>query len=212
MSRVADRHKRLFESVATALLALATVSTAWSGYQASVWHGKQAAAFSAANATRVESAKTAGVANRQLQIDVATFIAFANAYAQGDETLVTFYRDRFRAEFRPAVEAWIATRPLQAKDAPLTPFAMPEYRLAASAESDRLAAKAEVSSAAARANIQRADDYVLGAVLFAAVLFFAGMATRLEGEGPRLVILGLGALLFLGTIAWMATFPVEVSV
>ena len=42
-------------SLATVLLALATVATAWSGYQASRWNGEQAKAFSRANAARIES-------------------------------------------------------------------------------------------------------------------------------------------------------------
>jgi Mn2+/Fe2+ NRAMP family transporter len=41
--------------VATTVLALAAVATAWSGYQASRWHGEQAIAFSRANASRLES-------------------------------------------------------------------------------------------------------------------------------------------------------------
>ena len=40
--------------VATTVLALAAVATAWSGYQASRWHGEQAIAFSRANASRLE--------------------------------------------------------------------------------------------------------------------------------------------------------------
>jgi hypothetical protein len=42
--------------VAAVLLALATVATAWSGYQASRWNGEQAKAFSRASALRIESA------------------------------------------------------------------------------------------------------------------------------------------------------------
>ena len=53
------------ELLATMLLALATVATAWSGYQASRWNGEQAKAVSRANAMRIESAKAAGLANAQ---------------------------------------------------------------------------------------------------------------------------------------------------
>lgn len=209
---MAERHQRLFESVATVLLALATVATAWSGYQASRWHGKQAVAFSTANATRIESARSAGVANRQIQIDVATFIQFVDAYATGESELAAFYRARFRPEFKPAVEAWIATEPLKTEGAPQTPFVMPEYTLAESTRSEGLDRKATAASALARVDIQRADNYVLCAVLFAAVLFFAGFATRLQGQGPRLAVLGIGGAMFVGTLVWMATFPISVGV
>ena len=51
---------------------------------------------------------------------------------------------------------------------------MPQYKLASRAEADRLDAEAEVYAAQARRNIQRASNYVLGVVLFASALFFAG--------------------------------------
>ncbi len=133
-----------------------------------------------ANALRIESAKAAGLANSQTEIDVATFTQWVNAYAQEQTELADFYFKRFREEFRPAVDAWVATRPLQNAEAPLTPFAMPQYRVAARADADRLDAEAELSAAEARRNIQRASNYVLGVVLFASALFFAGMSTKLD--------------------------------
>jgi hypothetical protein len=101
------------EIVATLLLALAAVATAWSSYQASRWNGDQAG----------------------------------------------------REPGRPP-----------------TPFAMPEYRLASTAEAERLDQAAAASSAAVSTNIQHATNYVLG------------------------------CLLFLGTVSWIATFPVSLSV
>ena len=53
---------------------------------------------------------------------------------------------------------------------------------------------------------------MLGVVLFAVALFFAGMSTKLSGPGPRKALLVVGCLVFIGTAAWIATFPVSVSV
>ena len=64
------------------------------------------------------------------QLDVATFIAWTGAYAANNTTLSDFYFKRFRAEFKPAVDAWVATKPLKNRAAPLTPFTMPQYQLA----------------------------------------------------------------------------------
>jgi hypothetical protein len=47
------------------------------------------------------------------------------------------------------------------------PFAMPECRLASTANAERLDQAAEASSAMVSTNIQRATNYVLGVVLFA---------------------------------------------
>jgi hypothetical protein len=49
-------------------------------------------------------------------------------------------------------------------------------------------------------------------VLFAASLFFAGISTRLSSSTPRIVVLGLGYCLFMGSVIWIATFPVSLSV
>ena len=209
---LSDEKTDRLELVAAALLALATVATAWSGYQASRWNGEQAKAFSRGNAARIESTRASGLADAQTQVDVATFTQWVNAYALDQKQLSSFYFRRFRAEFRPAVRAWIATRPLRNRDAPLTPFAMPQYQLAARAEADRLEAEAEAFAAQARTNVQRATNYVLGVVLFATALFFAGMSTRLRTQRLRVVLLTFGVVVFLGTLVWIATSPVSVSI
>jgi hypothetical protein len=200
------------ELVATVLLAVATIATAWSGYQSTRWNGEQAKAGARANAVRIESAKAAGLANTQTEIDVATFTQWVNAYAQNQTELADFYFRRFREEFRPAVDAWVATTPLKNPNAPLTPFAMPQYKLEARAEADRLEAEAEVFAGQARESIQRASNYVLGVVLFASALFFAGMSTKLTSPKLRVVMLAIGCAVFLGTAIWIATSPVSVTV
>ena len=200
------------EVVATVVLALAAVATAWSGYQASRWHGEQAIAFSRANASRVESTRASNLANTQTGIDVATFSQWVDAYARHEPRLADFYRKRFRKEFQPAVAAWVATRPLSNANAPLTPFAMPSYRLEATAQAQRLQVAAETAAAEASRDVQRADDYVLGVVLFSAALFFIGISTRLRSRRRRAAVLGVGCAVLLGALGWIATFPVSISI
>ena len=204
--------KGRLELAATVLLAAATVATAWSGYQASRWNGEQAKSASRTNAIRIEAARAQGLAQAQTQVDVATFMQWADAYARGETLLERFYFARFRKEFKPALNAWIATKPLKTPNAPLTPFAMPQYRLKASADVRRLDAAAERSASQVRGYIQRSTNYVLCVVLFAAALFFAGISTRFESSRLRAVTLGMGSAVFVATLTWMATFPVSLSV
>jgi hypothetical protein len=126
--------------------------------------------------------------------------------------LAAFYFRRFRREFKPAVRAWLGTRPLANPRAPLTPFAMPQYRLAARTEAEGLDRRAEGLSDQLRRNIQRSTNYVLGVVLFAVALFFAGMSTKLRSAGPRMALLVVGVVVFAGAAAWIATSPVSVSI
>lgn len=208
-----ETHRRDWVEIgATVLLALAAVATAWSSYQATRWNGEQAKTSGSVNKTRIEAARAEDLANAQQQVDVATFMQWVDSYARGDTQLVNFYRERFREEFRPAFNAWVATKPLKTEGAPLTPFAMPQYRLAAKAEADRLDRIAEELAAEVRRDIQHASNYVLGVVLFAVALFFAGMSTKLTAPGLRMTLVAIGCLLFLGTAAWIATFPMSIAV
>jgi TRAP-type C4-dicarboxylate transport system permease small subunit len=207
-----ETRARRVELLATILLALAAVATAWCSYQASRWNGEQAKQMSATNGIRIEAARSQGLAQAQTQVDVATFIAWVDAFKGDDAALADFYFKRFRPEFKPAVNAWLATKPLENANAPPSPFAMPEYRLAATTEAERLDAEAETSSALVHRDIQRATDYVLGVVLFASALFFAGISTKLRSLRAREVLLALGWTLFLATAAWIATSPVSFSV
>jgi hypothetical protein len=207
-----SRHERRLELFVTILLAVATVATAWSGYQSARWSGIQTINFSKANASRVEATQRSTQAGQQTVIDVTTFVAWVDAYATGHRRLRDFYFARFRPEFKPAVTAWIASRPLKNRHAAPTPFALPQYRLAAKAEADALLRTADAATAQAKVDNQRSDNYVLAVVLFAASLFFAGISTKLERLRFRTAIVVLGYALFLGTLVWVATFPVTVSV
>jgi hypothetical protein len=197
---------------ATVLLAFAAVATAWSSYQAARWNGEQAKASSAVNKARIDAARASDLANAQQEVDVETFSQWIDAYARKEAELADFYFKRFREEFKPAVHAWVATRPLKSDDAPLTPFVMPQYRLAATAEAEQLDRRAEELTGQVRRNIQRSTNYVLGVVLFAVALFFAGMSTKLHGVGSRKALLAVGWLVFAAAVAWIATSPVSVSV
>jgi Na+-translocating ferredoxin:NAD+ oxidoreductase RnfD subunit len=211
VTAVAARRDKV-ELVATVLLAIATVATAWSGYQSTRWNGEQAKAGGRSNALRIESAKAAGLANAQTEVDVASFTQWVNAYTLHQAALEDFYFKRFRPEFKPAVDAWVATQPLKNPNAPATPFAMPQYKLAARAQADQLEAQAEVFAAAVRRDIQRASNYVLAVVLFASALFFAGMSTKLTSHKLRIAMLSIGCAVFLLTAIWIATSPVSLSV
>ena len=206
-----DRHDWM-EIIATVVLALAAVATAWSSYQATRWNGEQTKASSRNNALRIQAARASSLWESQAEVDVATFIQWVNAHARGEDELETFYEARFRPEFRTAFEAWLATDPLSSPEAPPTPFAMEEYQPAAKTEAEQLDGASESMSGVVRRNIQRSANYVLGVVLFAVALFFAGMSTKLRGRGSRVTLLVVGCAIFLGTAVWIATFPVTVSV
>lgn len=203
---------RRTETFAAVLLALAAVATAWSSYQASRWTGEQAETFSAANASRVESTRASDLANSQTQVDIATFVQWVDAHLGGDRELATFYERRFRDEFRPAFRAWLASDPFEDPDAPPSPFTMDAYLVDARVQAARLERTANDLAEQAREDVQRATNYVLGVVLFAIVLFCAGIGSKVGDDRLQRIVVGVGAAVFLLAVAWIATFPISLSI
>jgi hypothetical protein len=203
-----ERRQRRVELLTTVLLAVAAVATAWSTYQSTLWRGEQAADSTKATAAHIESSQASTRAGQLTQVDIATFTQWVDADVAGNRRLAQFYRRRFRKEFRPAFAAWIATSPRTNPRAPLSPFAMRQYRVAEAVRAGRLNTAAGVHADEAGEANQRAGDYVLALVLFAVALFFAGMATKLRSPSKQEVLLVLGWVVFLGAAVWVATFPV----
>ena len=199
------------EFLATILLMVAAVATSWGSYQAARWHGEQALATSRTNAIRIEAARAESLGEAQTEIDVATFIAWADADQSGNSALAEFYLDRFRPEFALAFDAWVETDPLTAPDAPETPFVMPDYQVESRNEASQLDADAEESAAEVRRDIQIASNYVLTVVLYAVVLFFAGISTKMASRRLRAVMLVAGVVVLIGALLWVATFPISIG-
>ncbi|WP_456846943.1 hypothetical protein [Cellulomonas sp. P5_C6] len=214
---------RHLDLIATALLALATVLTAWSAFQSSQWSGVQAAAYSAASRERAESNRAQTLAGQQTIIDVMLFTDWLAAlhqeggvavvpdpYVPDPATYSGFLFNRFRPEFQPAVKSWLATDPLVDPTAPPTPFAMDDYVLASATEATRLEKASDRSATVARVAIERKDNYVLATVLCASVLFFCGIGSKLGSPRRRTTMIAIGGVVLLTTIGVVLTFPVQV--
>ena len=215
------------ELVATIAIAIATILTAWSAFQAGKWGGTQAINFSEAGAARTESTRADTSAGQLSQIDVAMYLdwiaALVDEVKDGTRPLLTdgglepipntlagFFSDRFRPEFVPAVDAWIATDPASNPDAPKTPFEMEEYVVAKSVEADELSALADEKSSDARDANQNGDNYVLTMVLFASVLFFAGVSSKMSSRRNSILMLSFGVFILFAGIVILSTLPVLV--
>jgi hypothetical protein len=217
-----------FELVATILLAIAAIAIAWAGFQSAKWGGVQATNFSQAGAARTESVRFSTLSGQLSSVDVTTFLSWLNAvvadidsgyidapedsadYVPTPDTLSGFIFERFRDEFKPAVQAWLATSPFEDPDAPPVPFQMPEYQLAAADEAEALLAVAEQESSEAGEANQTSDNYVVSAVIFAAALFFAAMSSKLTKQRYKTAALGIAAVILLGTVIYVLTLPIEV--
>ena len=180
------------------ILAVVAVATAWNSYQASRWSSFAGIRYSQASARRVESTRASTTAGQQTIIDVGLFTNWINAYGTDNEDLMRFYNKRFREEFKPAFEAWMATDPENNPQAPPSPFAMEEYQLANTEKSEQLEQEASALFEEGKEAIEKSTNYVLNTVFLASVLFFIGIAGRFHWPPLRLTILvlALGMLVY----------------
>lgn len=195
------------EVVSGVLMSLATVASAWSVYQATLWYGRQAIYLNAAGAARTQ-AESQWVRDLQYRtFDSQMLIAYIVEAKNGDTPVANLLYSRFRPEFKPALDAWLATDPLNNPDAPRSPFVMPQYASANAAEAQRLEDVAAQRAAAGVAANAQGDDYILLTVLFSAVLFFSGTAIRFQSRKVRIAMLSFGAIVLVMTCLVMASYP-----
>ena len=147
-----ERLDRRLELAAMLLLAVAAVATAWCSYQATRWNGQQTKQSGTTNRLRLEAGRAQGLAEAQTQVDLATFVQWVDGYTLDRPELQKFYLQRFRDEFKPAFQAWLATHPLTNLNAPRSPFAMPQYKLAATTEAKQLESETDPLSITIRAD------------------------------------------------------------
>ena len=204
-----DRWEPAAEVIATIVLAIATLATAWSGYQAARWGGEQATSYSQAGALRTESTRSSTQAGQLAQIDIGLFTNWINAFAAGDQRLTDFYEARFREEFKPAFEAWLATEPVSNPDAPSSPFSMPEYQINKAQEADQLEAEAEAEFAKGTEANQISDEYILNTVILASVLFLGGIASKFKAMSARWVIIVFSLAILVFGLYNIFTYPIS---
>ena len=211
MTTTQEHRAYRIDVISTVLLAVAAVATAWTAGQVTRWRDIHSSHSTKSTVAHIEASEAFTRAGAETQVDIATYIQWVNANAAGDRKLATFYRQRFRPEFKPAFVAWLATKPFTNPQAPPTPFAMPEYRVKEAAASEQLIAEATRQSGESKKAIKNADDYLFAVVLFATALFFAGISTKIPSLGPREVLLAIGWVVFLGATIWVATLPVSLN-
>ena len=195
--------------MATILLALATVASAWCAYQSTRWSGVQANGLSESNLINTQSVAEFNRADQLTAIDVGMFIQYIVATAQNEQKASEFIQTRFRPEMKKAFKAWLVTNPINNPNAPSSPFVMPEYTSSTRDGAQRLVKESgRVFEKAKEAN-QQADEYVLLTVLFTSVLFFCGLSTTIKKRHLRWTLLAVGAIVFTYGLVILSSYPIE---
>lgn len=201
------QRERWLEIAAALLLSLATLGIAWSGYQAAKWSGLQARRYTQASTARSFANRAATLASQDRTQDLLNFNRWLEVETEGDTELSALYERRFRAEFRPAFERWLADDPLHNTNAIPSPLREKNYVLQHEVQADKLERLGDRRFEEGKEATENADDYVFVTVFFAVVLFFAGISLRFEWFPMRVLILGLGTALLLWSGVRLLTLP-----
>ncbi|MGY1710428.1 hypothetical protein ACI8AC_13060 [Geodermatophilus sp. SYSU D00758] len=205
----ADRdsaRRSVLELIAVVVLATTTILTAWSAFQASKWGGAMSIAFSEASSSRIEAARLDGAGNVRISNHIGLFTQWAAAVGAQDQQLADFLATRFPEPLATAHTDWLATTAPGTVPAG-SPFEMPSYVLPEKVEAEAAQARAGDRFEAALANNQRSDNYTILTVLFATVLFFTAMATKVRALRYQQTLLTTAVVLGVIGVALLIAFP-----
>ena len=199
---------RRIEIISAILMSIATVSSAWCAYQSARWGGEQAFFLSEAAGMGRESARNMVQAGQVETLDAAMFMEYTRALSEKNSELANFLYQRFRPELKTATDAWLALKPLQNPSAPASPFEMKEYIIPEQEKAKDLSTTVYNKVNEARNANRISDNYILFTVIFASVLFFAGIATKFQSRRLKAVILAIGWIVYCSGVGWLITLPV----
>jgi hypothetical protein len=197
----------LIEISEAVVLAVVAVATAWSGYQAAKWNGRQAFLYGTSARLHVEAGVAASEGGQQRLLDVVTFNTWIEARERHDEKLTTVYVNRFSPEYRKAFDAWLETEPFTKTAAPAGPFFMPQYHNVLLEQAERLNTEATAAFAEGTEARDTADRYVRVTVVLATVLFLVALAQRVKLHKVRLGLLLVASIMMVGALVSVVLYP-----
>jgi hypothetical protein len=211
-NRSSEKHNRqirnIVEFISALLMSLATIASGWCGYSATRWHSEQSFLMAETNNLRVQASRKLTRAGQEALIDITVFEEFYQALIEGRKEYVQRTIKRFRPETKIAIDAWLATKPLQNSNAPLGPFRMKEYQFRLEEEAQELNQQADKKFSLAREASKNADDYTLITAMLTLVLFFAGLTPHFTSFLVQRGILVLGTLQFLAALIILMKLPI----
>lgn len=188
-------------------MALVVIATAWSAYQSTLWGGIQTFTLREVTSAGNKITMYTLQQGQYSTADAIMFFEYVNALYTKDKQLSDFYFERFRPDFKPAVEAWLETKPLENPDAPPSPFAMPEYQKTFSEEAERFATEQTIKLQEAEQANHNSDNYVLMTVMYTGILFIGGIV-HVFTEKIRLELLVVGWVILAVVTFFLLTMPV----
>jgi hypothetical protein len=189
------------------VLAAVAVLTAWSGYQATRWDARSAAAYAKASSTNAAAQEQHTLAGQDHLYDISTFNAWIAAKSSHDDGLAAMFEKRFRPEYAAAYLAWMKTDPLHNPNAVAGPSFMPEYRSERLERARALSEQARSEYESGVQNRETGDEYVRITVVLATVLLLTALSQRFKIHLARVGLVAVASVMLVVAVYWIATFP-----
>lgn len=205
--RLAGRHGRILQICEAAVLAVVTLTAAWSGFAAAKWGTESRLELAAASTARTEANRAVSSAEQTRSYDASMFNAWFTAWTLDRVDKMKIAERRFRPGYEVAFQAWRRTAPETNPNAPPGPSYMPEYVVPAEARAAGLDNKANAHASAGQSAGVAGDQYIRVTVVLAGVLFLIGIGSTFTIAGVRYILLGVGAALLISAIVLITALP-----
>ena len=206
-AEVAKEPSDRLEVIQVIVLALVTLATAWSGYQATQWGGRQATLYGQASTTRFAADAASTFGGQRLVADATIFTAWLEAKDAGDEQLQELLERRFSPAYHAAFEDWLATDPFTNPDAPAGPGYMPGFGEPSLEEAKKLNDEASALFGEGTEARETANKYVRNTVLLASVLFLIGATRGFKSHRVRIASSAIALGLLAYTVISLIILP-----
>src|SRR5262245_13395775 len=127
--RLGMRLRQWMDLLSAIVMAAATVATAYSAYESSLWNGDQNTHNARSTTAVVRAGKLTNLALQKTAVHVNLLAHWLSARNSGDQRTADFLLGRFPEPLGTAAEAWLATNPFENPEAAASPFDMPQYAL-----------------------------------------------------------------------------------
>jgi hypothetical protein len=206
-TREPQEKKKWVEPVAALLMALATLSTAWCGYQSAAWTRQSNRLMNEFNTLERRAGLLTVQGTQQATIQAGMFMQALAAHQAGNDKLLDFYVERFPPELRKAYDTWLAEKPFENPNADPHPFVPNLYEIRGTREAADATAKAARSQEEARKAGGISGQYLANTVLFATVLFFASASGKFEQRRVRVVAFAFAVAVFMFAVLRTLMLP-----
>jgi len=202
-----DSRRWLIEIAEAVALSVIAVATAWCGYHAARWDGRQALLYGTSARLRVEAAVDATQGGQQRLLDVVTFNTWIRLQEVHDDKMASVYVRMLSPEYRVAFEAWLKTDPFNNANAPAGPADMPEYHNSKLLLADQLNRQATDTFDQGTKARENSEQFVRGTVLLATILFLIAIAQRFRIHSARVGLLVVASAMIIYVLTNVLRYP-----